>query len=222
MRLAPRLAGLALVGALSGPASAQPVDIQINPVSSLTKRYYTSISSIGWYFTPSSSFFLTAINTRFSAFGTNLNRTVMVELWSDRPAAGGSLLRNAGFQSNTAIGGFGGGSFASFLLQSGIQYFIGFRNVQGLGWNSTSDPNATSLGSPWASVGPVFSDDTFESAGGGSEVVRNPSLELIGSAVPEPATMTLLATGLLAMGGVTYVRRRRAAKQEQEVENDPQ
>ena len=207
-----RFAAAVAVGALVPAALlAQPVQVDVNPASALQAKQFTNISSIGWYFTPTSTFFLNAIQTRFNpARGTNVDRTVSVELWSDRPTMGGSLLRSANFQSNSALGMFGGGAFAPILFQSGIQYFIGFRNVQGMGVNYTKDPLALSLGFEYFSLAPVAGDN-FDLVGDR----RSPSLRLIGSqvsTVPEPMTMTLLATGLAAMGGVGLVRRRNKQK----------
>jgi hypothetical protein len=203
------LAGLALATAATVPAAAQ-VQININTGSTNSNGYHVNRSSIGWYYTPSTTFFLLAINTRFNASaGTNVNRTVTAELWSNRPAIGGSLLASGNFQSNSALGVLGGGSFSPILLQAGVTYFIGFRNVQGLGVNWTGDPSAIFLGARYFSNGPVFIDDTYEKVASG-EVA--PIIQLVGrqtSVVPEPMSMTLLATGLVGMGAVGYFKRRK-------------
>lgn len=215
MKLAGLLGGAALMMAAAGPAGAQ-VQIDVNATQPLNPFFYKRPSSAGWYFTPTSTFFLNTIQTRFNpAAGTNVNRTVTVELWSNRPAVGGSLLRSGGFQSSTAMGVFGGGTFAPILLQAGIQYFIGFRNVQGLGVNYTTAPGSQSLGPLYFSLGPVFTDDLYERSSSSGDS-GNPELRLIGTqstTVPEPMTMTLLATGLAAMGGASYLRRRKQLKQ---------
>jgi hypothetical protein len=209
MRIRDFLMGVTLMIPVAG-AVAQPVQVDVNTSSNLS-GVFLKTSSIGWYFTPTSTFFLNAIHTRFNPNqGTNLDRTVTVELWSQTPATGGSLLRSGSFQSNSALGVFGGGGFAQILLQSGMQYFIGFRNVQGLGRNVTRDAGSQSLGSAYFSFGPIFTDDTYERQLSHGDFV-NPSMRLIGtnvSSVPEPMTMTLLATGLVAMGGATWLRRR--------------
>jgi hypothetical protein len=196
--------------ALAAPAAGQPVQVDVNPTTPLHNSFFKVKSSVGWYFTPTSAFFLTVIQTRFNpAAGPNQDRTVTAELWSDRPSAGGSLLRSGDFQSSSAMGVFGGGTFAPLLLQAGLQYFIGFRNVQGLGMNLSLDPLATSLGPLFYSDGPATADDQYELTL--QELIPRPTLRLIGdvTAVPEPLTMTLLATGLAGLTAVGLIQRRR-------------
>lgn len=203
---------VALLATAAVPTAAQPVQININTTSTLGKFTYGRVSSVGWYWTPTTSFFLSAIHTKFnSTVGANVDRTVSVELWSNRPAVGGSLLASANFQSNQALGTLGGGAFAPFLVQAGMQYFIGFRNVQGLGVNYTNDPLALAMGPLYYSNGPVYTDDKYNL---GSDPTRKPVLEIIGrnaaiTPVPEPATMGLLAIGLVALGGAQVLRRRK-------------
>ena len=214
MRFSQFVLGAVLMAPLSN-ARAQTVQIDVNPTATLSGKF-SKASSIGWYFTPTSTFFLNAIRTRFNPNqGTNVDRSVSIEVWSKTPATGGSLLRSTSFQSNTALGQFGGGGFAQILLQSGIQYFIGFRNIQGLGRNTTRDLGAWSLGPSYYSLGPVFTNDQYEIQTPDRGIENDhPSLELIGtdvSTVPEPMTMTLMATGLAVMGGATVLRRRKQA-----------
>ena len=207
--------GVVALALQAAPVAAQPAQIGINSNAVLSNFSYAQISSVGWYWTPSSTFFLTSILTKFnSGVGTNVDRPVTVELWSNRPTQGGSLLASAAFQSNLALGNMGGGVFAPFLVHSGMQYFIGFRNVQGLGVNYTMDKTAPGLGNVYISYGPRSDNNNRYHIE--SDPIRKPILEVNGTVggntaitpVPEPLTMTLLATGLLALGGLTLIRRR--------------
>lgn len=211
---------LTLVVLAGGTASAQGPMVSFNEFATLTNKAFGA-SSIGWYFTPTSSFFLTSVSTRFNGAIAADDRNVTVELWSDRQAVGGSLLRSATFASNSAIDQFGGGLFDALWLEAGTTYFIGFRNVAGLGRNSTEDLGSASTGYLYHSSG----DPALGNYASLQNVtmVYNPSFQLDGyvdpalagmptTATPEPASMVLMATGLVGLGVATAVRRRRAQK----------
>lgn len=223
--------GLALL--LTAPASpvvAQGTMASFNEFAVLTNRQFNA-SAIGWYFTPTSSFFLTSIQTRFNGAFQSADRVVTAELWSDRAAVGGSLLRSSQFQSGSALDTFGGGAFDAFWLEAGTTYFIGFRNVAGLGRNSTEQDGSQSSGHLYFSLGdPALGDYAHLQ---NVTMVYNPSFALQGyteelsivgnmptTATPEPASMILMATGMVGMGVVTMVRRRRALRSQQETPAD--
>ncbi len=216
---------LTLVVLAGGTAAAQGPMVSFNEFATLTNKAFGA-SSIGWYFTPTSSFFLTSVSTRFNGTVAADNRDVTVELWSDRQAVGGSLLRSATFASGSATDQFGGGIFDAFLLEAGTTYFIGFRNVAGLGRNSTEDLGSSSTGYLYHSSGDpsLGTYATLQNV----TMVYNPTFLLDGyvdpaygmptTATPEPASMVLMATGMLGLGVVTAVRRRRAQKAVEEAE----
>ncbi len=105
-------------------------------------------NSVGWYFTPSVNFNLTAVQTNFNAVVQpgSQDREVTIEILSDRRFVGGTLLRSATFNSSTARGRLGGASFAPVTLTAGTRYFIGFRNVAGIGINTTNDAGSIDCG----------------------------------------------------------------------------
>jgi hypothetical protein len=122
-------------------------------------------ASIGWYYTPSFSYDLTAVHTHFDQFhGTN--RQVTVEILTDRRAMGGTPLRSATFDSAVARTSTGGASFTPLHLDAGTRYFIGFRNVAGLGGNFTEQPNAVNLGAALYLDNDGVNDGNYELRGG--------------------------------------------------------
>lgn len=102
--------------------------------------------SVGWYYVPATSYELSGIQTNFTP-GLGGDRTVTVEILTERRAVGGQLLASGTFDSATARGTLGGATFATPVgLVAGSRYFVGFRNVGGIGINTTNDAAATNLG----------------------------------------------------------------------------
>jgi hypothetical protein len=146
---------------------------------------------VGWLYTPALTYTLTGIETKFR---TTDVRTVTVEVYSDVPSNGGTLLRSAPF--TPAAGIFSGGAFPGLPVAAGHSFFIGFRNVAGLGANTTTAAQGSQ------SLGP----DYYDFDGTGTYAlhfpftmgdVDRPILALNGSPIPEPATSGLIVTGAL-------------------------
>src|SRR5687768_7840620 len=78
------------------------------------------VPEIGWLYTPSLSYDLIGIETKFSSADS---RTVTIEVYDEHPFfGGGTLLRSVSF--TPASNAFAGGQFASLPLTSGEDYFI--------------------------------------------------------------------------------------------------
>lgn len=115
------------------------------------------------------------------------DRTVTVEILTDRRAVGGSLLRSATFNSAVARGQLGGGSFTAITLTAGTRYFVGFRNIAGIGINTTSDAGAVNCGACLYLDNASSAEGQYQTRGGTSQPsqVDQPILRLIAE-VPTP------------------------------------
>jgi hypothetical protein len=192
------LAAVALAAA--HPAQASVVD-SVNANKTPPPFGTWAANEVGWQYTPSFSYDLSGILTKFAAVD---NRTVTAELYNGLPTAGGVLLGSGAFTPST---GFAGGAFANLPLTAGHAYFVGFRGVGGLGVNVTENPGATYL-----------SDLHYDGGNSGSYTIPEvgdftgqPILEFEGSIpspAPEPGSLALLATGGLPLLGL--LRRRLA------------
>ncbi|MHC4647979.1 MAG: hypothetical protein ACYTBJ_21170 [Planctomycetota bacterium] len=100
------------------------------------------VSEVGWIYTPSLSYNLTDVRTKF---GSGDLRIVTVEVYDELPSLGGTLLRSAAFLPVANV--FAGGSFVPLEVNAGEDYFIGFRNVYGLNRNYTPEAGSVSVSS---------------------------------------------------------------------------
>jgi hypothetical protein len=165
------------------------------------------LDGIGWMYTPSISYALVGIETKFSSADS---RTVTMEIYDEHPFHnGGTLLRTATF--TPASNAFAGGFFASLNLVSGEDYFIGFRNVQGLGYNFASDSGTEQL--PAWTHRPA--DGEWDTVAGQIEF-RSPILQFYTelNTVPEPGSIVVfgLISSFAACTGVSWRRRRYTPK----------
>jgi len=105
-------------------------------------------TEVGWYYTPSSSYVLTGVETQF--YDTVGGECTLEIFKNGPPPVGGSvLLGSAAFTTTTTYSPtWSGGTFlAPVALTSGTTYFVGFRNVSGFGVNytDTTDPRRRQL-----------------------------------------------------------------------------
>ncbi|MGI8786953.1 MAG: FG-GAP repeat domain-containing protein [Pyrinomonadaceae bacterium] len=138
---------------LSSAALAQtpPTQTNLGYNETLNSQFIVwdaSLRAVGFYIKPSISFNLTGVQTNFNPVqqSGSQDRDVTIELYTDRPAVGGTLLRTATFNSSSARGRLGAVTFAPLVLSAGTRYFVGFRNIAGIGINTTNDAGAVNCG----------------------------------------------------------------------------
>lgn len=183
---------------IANTASAVVVDSvneNVKPYDGIT----WNAREVGWFYTPTFSYDLIGINTKFSiANGWSVTEAV----YTAPPSDGGTLLRDADFTpiSNT----FSGGTFEPIHLDAGTQYFFGFIDVQNLGVNVTYETGHTMLlpGTRYGFTGslPHAKFDLNE----GVSLHAQPILQFLSdkpipSDVPEPGTAVTFLSGLLAL-----------------------
>ncbi|MEO8621925.1 MAG: hypothetical protein ABI625_12720 [bacterium] len=223
-QLTKRFTTMATIIALSLTASragAQSIAASVNAGSTPVDEFWTA-ASVGWFYTPTTSFSLLGVYTQFFATG-GTDRNVTVELLTAPRADGGALLGSGVFNTSSARGVFGGATFASAInLVANTQYFLGFRNMAPPGAgdfslvpesdllpaNYTGDVGASML----STLRFDFDDDgqyLFDVPDG---FVTQPMLQLVQqdatTVAPEPGTVWMLIPGLLLLFGITRYRTR--------------
>jgi MYXO-CTERM domain-containing protein len=164
------------------------------------------VAEVGWFYTPTTSFTFNEIRTYFSNVpaGSGLVHFELREpvLNINNNFVAGPLLRETYFLPEAQLAG---GTFDDFQMIAGQSYFMGFRDVEGLGLNVTDDDNRGKLGLMNFSTSSTGQYATQDFPG----ITQSPILQMWGgpSQVPETGTLTLLALGGLVAPGL--LRRRR-------------
>ena len=214
-RLALALPALALLAAIAAPARAQTIDQSQPNVGSRYAGWQFSSIWQGQTFTPTAN---TVAGAGFflRGWGDNVSTTgnLTVQLWSARPDLGGTFL-SGGTSPFTVSGSYAGGgwfdvfwapvsvtpnsSYALVLQTSNADYNVitGYDNGN---YNSYTGGD-TFYQMEFAAVTDPYSSNAADLA------FREYSVGT--STVPEPASVALVAAGLIAMGGVA--RRKRMA-----------
>ena len=216
-------------------ANADTIADSVNLGASGWSGAYWGSSEVGWLYTPSSSFNLSGIETKFSIpSNTSIeDRTVTVALYAgNTPHNGGTFLGSFTFNSALADNNtLGGGTFATPIsLSAGSTYFVGFENV-GPAADSTG-PNNNDLGVNFtADAGATFlSNEYYDNPGsstcntGAGFACEDPNTDILGQAIlaflepspvsttPLPATLPLFASGLGFIGLITRRWKRNAQR----------
>ena len=216
--------------ASAGLLSADVVLDSYNTTEPLaTSVVWGPINDIGWYYSPTISYTLDQVDTTFNGDGPD--RSITLEIWSNAgPTTSApsltSPLASETFNSSGAEGSFGGSALSSAVtITAGNIYFVGLEGIDGLGVNEV-DFNDNGGAGPTGSVfvGNTYQDDSgaqFGSLGCDTDNwFCKPELEFLGpsttSAVPEPANVSYLVFGLLAVGGWIQTRRNRSSKRQPE------
>jgi hypothetical protein len=185
--------GLVMVSAAlvshASPVVIDSINASLNP---LVSTFNTD--AIGWTYTPAFAYTLEGVETRFSV--VNSPKNVTVEVYDELPSSSGTLLLSSTFLVTTT--GFEGGLFAGLNLVAGEDYFIGFKNVQGLGSNITFDIGAVALADAWVQVGSTPYNTQITQI-----EVRQPVIRFLGveaqNNIPEPSGLVLTGLALAVL-----------------------
>lgn len=225
MRQSLRLATAICAAALFTVANARPAQAGWIVMDSINESatpvfYYPGApvvftwgaADVGWFYTPSSSYELWQIATKFAwADGRDVTVDIFNASVGSRgellsPAPGEAPLGSAVFTPQSDA--FAGGIFTTPLqLTAGDTYFFEFKNVQGLGVNVTDDSGATSLP---GGLRYSFSDGSYWWSASAPNFLSQPIVQFLKDPpVPEPSSLVLFGIGSCVMAGGASWRRRR-------------
>lgn len=167
-----------------------------------------SVSEIGWFYTPSQTFTLTDVESKFDALG-GTGATITVEIFDAgviAPFTSDVPIFTQAFDVDVVEDWEGLTSIVGGpVLNAGSEYFIGFTGLTGVGVNITEDSGADALDMQFSAGGdPVGSYATASSIPLEDQVILRIGGNVVGATVPEPAS-----AAILVVGSVLLVRRRR-------------
>jgi hypothetical protein len=200
-RIATLFATCATFVFLSPPVSAGTVTYSVNSAFAPALDAWT-VPDVGWLFTVPSTFTLTEVETLFSSADS---RTVTLEIYSGIPNdSGTALLATSTF---TPVGGsYSGAAITPITLTVGLPYFVGFKNVSGIGVNYTDTANPAVVDLPlYFDVAPPPYYSILQTG----YATGRPILLFETQEVPEPAGVWLTGLGicLLLVGRRRFLQR---------------
>jgi hypothetical protein len=212
--------------AFAGYASAGLID-NING-SALPGPYTDGNDELGWVYSPAVSYMLSGISVNFSAVGNG--DTVTLSFWSGLPSSGGTELGSGAVSG----GGFQGITFGTDIpVVAGDAYFVGLSPTSGTGVPIAAPAFLVTSATP-AAPGVTYIPSGFYIGAAGANFPTNvplvytscpgdcdnafaaPIIDFFGSSTsgtPEPGTMALSVTGIMALLLALRGRRHAASRQ---------
>lgn len=176
---------------------------------------FISTGQIGWYYTPTTSFYLSAILGRFNFAGNESTTPIWLptarsfNLWTEAANLGGQMLREGSGFSTSGFDWVGSSFLEPIQLIAGVEYLIVLTGRGERALNTALNPHAEFLRT-------IAHTGSLESPTSSPENNRYeqtaPILRFEGPtvSVPEPGSLLLLATGFVGLAGVSWRRRRTA------------
>ncbi|MCU0647308.1 MAG: PEP-CTERM sorting domain-containing protein [Gemmatimonadaceae bacterium] len=205
------IAATAINAAIAVPSHAQSTGVVSFTNGSIFSAFDTD-ETVGWQFrTGASALTVTALGWWDETPTTPLAATHQVGIWT----ATGSLLGSTTvLTTSTLLNGFRYVNVTPILLAANSTFLVGGRDLVGDGDNYVTSVGSLVTGAGVTFTGAARSDNgtgftapTIITANTGGRFGANFQYVTTTTVIPEPSTYALVATGLVALGGVARRRR---------------